>query len=136
VAEELRIDEGLSIPLAEIELRTSRSSGPGGQHANVTESRVEVVCDLDAADLSPDVHERVTARLGRRVRSVSQAHRSQARNRAAAIAGLLARIDDAARVDIERRPTRPSAAARRRRLDAKRRRSATKQDRRRPDDTD
>jgi ribosome-associated protein len=132
----VRTPGGIFVADDSLTVRVSRSSGPGGQHANVTESRVEVVCDLDAADLSPDVHERVTARLGRRVRSVSQAHRSQARNRAAAIAGLLARIDDAARVDIERRPTRPSAAARRRRLDAKRRRSATKQDRRRPDDTD
>jgi ribosome-associated protein len=128
----VRTPGGIFVADDSLTVRVSRSSGPGGQHANVTESRVEVVCDLDAADLSPDVHERVTARLGRRVRSVSQAHRSQARNRAAAIAGLLARIDDA----IERRPTRPSAAARRRRLDAKRRRSATKQDRRRPDDTD
>jgi ribosome-associated protein len=130
----VRTPAGHEIDETSVIFRVSRASGPGGQHVNVTESRVEVVCDLDQAGLPLDVYERVHARLGRFVRSVSQQHRSQMRNRAAALAGLLRRIDEAARVDPPRHPTRPSMAARTRRLDAKRRRSSIKKDRRRPDD--
>ena len=129
----MRTPAGHEIDEAAVIFRVSRASGPGGQHVNVTESRVEAVCDLDKAGLPLEVYERVRARLGRFVRSVSQQHRSQMRNRAAALAGLLRRIDEAARIDPPRRATRPSAGARTRRLDAKRRRSSIKKDRRRPE---
>ena len=129
----LEIRPGVAIPLSEIELRTSRSSGPGGQHANVTASRVEAVLDVAASSLPEDCKRRVQARLGPRVTATAQDTRSQARNRELALERLRDRLDAALRVRRARRPTQPSAAARRRRLEQKRRTSERKRARRRPD---
>ena len=131
----LRVNRELAIPLAEVELRASRSSGPGGQHANVTASRIEVVFDVEAAgSLTPAQRERLLARLGPRVTAVAQDARSQARNRELALQRLRGKLADALRVPKRRRPTRPTAASRERRLRAKRHRSERKRTRRRPDD--
>jgi ribosome-associated protein len=114
-------------------VRTSRSSGPGGQHANVTASRVEAVFDVAASTaLSDEQKRRVMARLGPRVTAVAQESRGQARNRQLALERLAERIDRALRVPRSRRPTKPTKASRERRLDQKRRSSERKQARRRP----
>ena len=133
MAEELRIDDGLSLPLAEIELRTSRSSGPGGQHANVTASRVEAVFDVEASrTLDERQRARLLDRLGPVVTAVAQDARGQARNRDLALERLAAKLAAALRVRRKRRPTRPSRAARQRRLERKRRTGERKRARRRP----
>jgi ribosome-associated protein len=130
----LQPGRGVEIPLAEVELRTSRSSGPGGQHANVTASRVEAVFDVAASrSLTDEQKRRVTARLGPVVRATAQDTRSQTRNRELALERLQSRLSSALAVQRPRRPTKPTAAARRRRLDAKRRRGERKQARRRPE---
>jgi ribosome-associated protein len=137
VAEELRIDERLAIPLAEIELRASRSSGPGGQHANVTASRVEAVFDVTASrSLDEARRVRLLERLGPVVTAVAQDARGQYRNRELALERLAAKIAGALRTPRRRRPTKPSRASRQRRLDQKRRAGERKQGRRRwsPDD--
>jgi ribosome-associated protein len=119
--------------LAEIVLRTSRSSGPGGQHANVTASRVEASFDVRAsAALSEPQRARLLARAGPRVTAVAQDARSQTRNRELALARLSERLERALAVPRKRRPTRPTAASRTRRLDAKRRASQRKLGRRPP----
>jgi ribosome-associated protein len=127
------IRPGVELPLADVELRASRSSGPGGQHANVTASRVEAVLDVTASSLPEECKQRVMARLGPRVTATAQDTRSQARNRELALARLRDRLEAALRVRRARRPTQPSAAARRRRLEQKRRLSERKRARRRPD---
>ena len=133
MAEELVVNRELSIPLSEIELRASRSSGPGGQHANVTASRIEAVFDVESsAALSEAQRQRLRAKLGPRVTAVAQDARSQARNRSLALERLRARLAEALRVPKRRRPTRPSRAAKERRLQGKRRRSELKRGRRRP----
>jgi ribosome-associated protein len=133
VAEELRIEEGLSIPLAEIELRTSRSSGPGGQHANVTASRVEAVFDVEASRVLDEVRRaRLLERAGPTVTAVAQDARGQSRNRELALERLAAKLATALRVPAHRRPTRPTRASRRRRLEQKRRTSERKRGRRQP----
>lgn len=130
----LHIARGVELPLYEIELRASRSSGPGGQHANVTASRVEAVFDVDASQaLDEDTKRRIRARLGPVVRATAQDTRSQARNRELALERLSARLASALVVQRPRRATGPTRAARRRRLDAKRRRGEVKRSRRRPD---
>jgi len=130
---QLRIDAGLAIPLAEITLRTSRSSGPGGQHANVTASRVEAVFDVLASpSLSEAQRARVLARVGPRVVAVAQDERSQTRNRELALARLAERLARALTVPRTRRATRPTRAARTRRLQEKRRAAQRKAERRRP----
>jgi ribosome-associated protein len=130
----LQLGRDVEIPLAEVELRTSRSSGPGGQHANVTASRVEAVFDVAASrSLTAEQKQRVMARLGPVVRATAQDTRSQTRNRELALQRLRSRLASALVVQRPRRPTKPTAAARRRRLDAKRRRGERKQSRRRPD---
>jgi ribosome-associated protein len=130
----LQLGRDVEIPLSEVELRTSRSSGPGGQHANVTASRVEAVFDVGASSaLSEEQKRRVTARLGPVVRATAQDTRSQTRNRQLALQRLRSRLASALVVQRPRRPTKPTAAARRKRLDAKRRRSERKQARRRPE---
>jgi ribosome-associated protein len=137
VADELRIDERLAIPLAEIELRASRSSGPGGQHANVTASRVEAVFDIAASRSLDDARrERLLERLGPVVTAVAQDARGQYRNRELALERLAAKIAAALRTPRRRRATKPTRASRRRRLDQKRRAGERKQGRRRwsPDD--
>ena len=130
----LQLGRDVEIPLAEVDLRTSRSSGPGGQHANVTASRVEAVFDVEASrSLSEEQKRRLTARLGPVVRATAQDTRSQTRNRELALQRLRSRLAGALVVQRPRRPTKPTAAARRRRLDAKRRRCERKQARRRPE---
>jgi ribosome-associated protein len=131
VADELPVRAGLAIPLAEIELRTSRSSGPGGQHANVTASRVEAVLDVASSRALTDAQKsRITARLGPRVTASAQDTRSQSRNRELALERLAARIAHALEVRRPRTATRPTKASKRRRLDAKKRRGELKRDRR------
>jgi len=133
VAEELRVNEGLSIPMAEIELRTSRSSGPGGQHANVTASRVEAVFDVRAsAALEESQRERVLRSAGPVLSAVAQEARGQARNRELALERLAEKLAAALVVPRRRRPTKPSRAARQRRLERKRRAGERKRARRRP----
>ena len=137
MAEELRIDERLALPLAEIELRTSRSSGPGGQHANVTASRVEAVFDIEAsASLDEARRVRLLEKLGPVVTAVAQDGRSQYRNRELALSRLAAKIKAALRVQRPRRPTRPTRSSRQRRLDQKRRTGERKQNRCRPSGDD
>jgi ribosome-associated protein len=134
VDEPLRLGRGVEVPAAEVELRTSRSSGPGGQHANVTASRVEAVFDVAASTaLDEEQKRRIMARLGPVVRATAQDTRSQARNRELALERLRARLAGALVVQRPRRPTGPTAAARRRRLESKRRRGDLKRERRRPD---
>ena len=107
-----------AVPLREVVLRTSRSSGPGGQHANVTESRVEAVFDVAAsASLSEAQKARIMARCGPVVRAVAQDARSQARNRELALERLRARLTHALEVQRTRRPTKPSAGAKARRVE-------------------
>ena len=131
----LRIGRHAEVPLSEIELRTSRSSGPGGQHANVTASRVEAVFDVCSSQaLSDEQRQRIMARLGPVVRAVAQDTRSQARNRALALERLRGRLESALAVQRPRRPTKPTTASRRRRADSKKRRGEVKRLRRPPED--
>lgn len=130
----LRPVRGVEIPVADVTLRTSRSSGPGGQHANVTASRVEailVVAECDA--LSPSQQVRVTARCGPVVRAIAQDARSQTRNRELALRRLEERLARALHVARPRTATKPTKGSQRRRVDAKKQRGARKADRRRPD---
>jgi ribosome-associated protein len=134
VADDLPVRPGLSIPLTEIELRTSRSSGPGGQHANVTASRVEAVFDVAASDALSDAQKaRVTARLGPRVSAAAQDTRSQRRNRDLALERLAARLAHALEVRRPRTATRPTKASKRRRVESKKRRGEIKKARRKPE---
>ena len=129
----MRVTRSVSIPLSEVEVRVSRSSGPGGQHANVTASRVEAMFDVEASTALSDVQKRrVIARAGPRLTAVAQDTRSQARNRELALARLRDRLAAALAVPRKRRPTRPSRAAEERRLEAKRRQAARKRARRPP----
>jgi len=133
----LHIGHGAEVPLSEVEMRTSRSSGPGGQHANVTASRVEAVFDVEASrSLSEEHKQRIATRLGPVVRATAQDTRSQARNRELALERLRSRLAGALTVQRPRRATRPSGAARRKRLDAKRRHGERKRARRRPSPED
>lgn len=133
MADELRIDERLSIPLAEVELRTSRSSGPGGQHANVTASRVEAVFDVEASrTLDEDQRARLLDRAGAVVTAVAQDARGQSRNRELALQRLAGKIAAGLAVPRRRRPTRPTRSSRLRRLEQKRRAAERKRFRRRP----
>jgi ribosome-associated protein len=131
------VTRDVAIPLREITVRASRSSGPGGQHANVTASRIEASFDVAASDaLTEEQKARVLARCGPVVRAVAQDARSQARNRELALERLQARLRHALAVRRARRPTKPTAAARARRLEAKRRQAARKRERRRPPGAD
>lgn len=135
----LHVSRGLVIPAAEIAIRTSTSGGPGGQHANRSQSRVVARFDVaNSPSLGPRQRSRLLARLGPVVDAAAGDSRSQARNRALARTRLAAKLAAALRVDSTRRPTRPTKASVDRRLDAKRRRSTRKQDRRprRPGDED
>lgn len=133
MADALRISERLSIPMAEIELRTSRSSGPGGQHANVTASRVEAVFDVEAtASLDEAQRARLLERLGPVVTAVAQDARGQSRNRELALQRLAAKIAAGLRVQPKRRATRPTRASRKRRLEQKRRTGEKKRRRQKP----
>jgi ribosome-associated protein len=127
------VTRDVAVPLREIVVRTSRSSGPGGQHANVTDSRVEASLDVTSSSaLSEAQRERVLARCGPVVRGVAQDARSQSRNRELALERLRDRLARALAVPRTRRPTRPTGASRVRRRESKRRQSERKRDRRRP----
>jgi ribosome-associated protein len=133
----LRVNERLAIPLSEIVVRASRSSGPGGQHANVTASRVEASFDVLASEsLSETQRRRLLSRAGPRFVAVAQDARSQARNRELALARLAERIAKALLVPKRRRATKPTAASRERRLSAKRRATQRKRERRPPGDAE
>jgi ribosome-associated protein len=133
VANVLVIRPGVVIPMDEIELRTSRSSGPGGQHANVTASRVEAVFDVAATEALSEVQKaRVMARLGPRVTASAQDTRSQLRNRELALERLAERLAHALEVRRPRRPTRPTKASKVRRVEGKKRRGDIKRGRQRP----
>jgi ribosome-associated protein len=133
--ESIRVTPRLAIPLAEIELRFSRSSGPGGQHAQKTETRVEAVFDVEAsATLSAAQKRRLAARAGAVVRAIAQDERSQWRNRELALERLAGAIRGGLRIERRRRRTEPSAEAQERRLEEKRRRAEVKRLRREPPD--
>jgi ribosome-associated protein len=134
MAEILHIRPGLALPLSEIELRASRSSGPGGQHANVTASRVEASFDVAASPtLTDEQRARISAKLGPRVTASAQDTRSQHRNRELALERLATRLAHALEVRRPRTKTRPTRASQRRRVDSKKRRGDVKKTRRRPD---
>lgn len=127
------VNRDVALPLSEVDVRTSRSSGPGGQHANVTASRVEAVLDVASTSaLSEEQRRRVMARCGPRLVAVAQDTRSQARNRELALERLRSRLAAALSVQRKRKPTRPSRAAKERRLDSKKRAGERKRARRRP----
>ncbi len=129
----ISVGPGVPIPLAEVEVRASRSSGPGGQHANVTASRVEAVFDVGASDALTDQQKALLQRrIGDRVTAVAQDARGQARNRELALERLREKLAAGLAVPRRRRRTRPGRAARERRLDAKRRTAERKRARRRP----
>ena len=131
----IRVAEGTEIPVEEIEFRASRSSGPGGQHANVTASRIEAVFDVESSQsLSEQQRALLKRKLGDRVTAVAQDARSQARNRELALERLREKLEAGLRRPKPRRPTKPSRAARQQRLDQKRRTSERKAQRRRPTD--
>jgi len=133
VVEALRIDDRLSIPLGEIELRASRSSGPGGQHANVTASRVEAVFDVEAsATLDEPQRARLIERAGSVITAVAQDSRGQSRNRELALERLAEKIAAGLKVRPQRRPTKPTRASRKRRLEQKRRIGERKRARQKP----
>ena len=125
--ESIRVTRTVELPLSEVDFRTSRSSGPGGQHAQKTETRVEALFDVERSEALSDVQKRrVIARAGPVLRAIAQDERSQARNRALALERLVAQLREALRVPRKRRATKPSQAAVERRLDEKRRRSRLK----------
>jgi ribosome-associated protein len=125
--ESIRVSRSVSIPLSEIELRVSRSSGPGGQHANTANTRVEAIFDVAASTaLTERQKARVVARAGPVLRALAQDERSQARNRVLAIDRLAEKLRVALSVPRRRVPTRPSAAAEERRLAEKRHRARVK----------
>jgi ribosome-associated protein len=132
--ESIRVTRSVVLPLREIELRTSRSSGPGGQHAQKSETRVEAIFDVEASQaLSATQKRRVVAKAGPVLRSVAQDERSQLRNRELAVDRVVAMLRDALRVERRRVPSAPTAASRERRLEGKRRRSEVKRLRRPPE---
>ena len=127
----LHICDGLFIPVSEIEILAMRSSGPGGQHANVTASRIEVVFDVQGSGVLSDVQKaRISAKAGPRVTAVAQDTRSQMRNRELALQRLAQKLREALYVPPKRTKTRPTAGSKRRRLDDKRRRGDLKRSRR------
>jgi ribosome-associated protein len=131
--ESIRVTRSVSIPVSEIELRFSRSSGPGGQHAQKSETRVEAIFDVEASSaLSARQKQRVVRKAGPVLRAVAQDERSQARNRELATERVAQALREALHVERRRRPTKPSAASVQRRLEQKRRRAETKRLRRPP----
>src|SRR5438477_5094621 len=131
--ESIRVTRSVVLPLAEVELQVSRSSGPGGQHAQKSETRVAAVFDVEASTALTDVQKkRVIARAGPVLRAIAQDQRSQSRNRELALERLVEQLRGALRVERKRVATKPSAAARERRMEQKRQRSQTKRLRRPP----
>jgi ribosome-associated protein len=134
-SESIRVTRSVVLPRSEIELRTSRSSGPGGQHAQKSETRVEAVFDVEASSALSDAQKRrVVAKAGPVLRAIAQDERSQLRNKDLATERLVESLREALRVPRRRVPTKPSAASRERRLEQKKRRSQVKQLRRQPPD--
>jgi ribosome-associated protein len=134
--ESIQVHNRLAIPLEEIDFRYSRSSGPGGQHAQKTETRVEAVFDVAASETLSDAQKRrLRRKAGPVVRAVAQDERSRLRNRELALERLATSIRTGLRVERKRRPTKPTAAARERRLEGKKRRARTKRLRQPPDDS-
>jgi ribosome-associated protein len=134
--ESIRVTRSVVLPRSEIELRYSRSSGPGGQHAQKSETRAEAIFDVEASSALTEAQKRrVTAKAGPVLRAVAQDERSQARNRELATERVVEQLREALRVPRARRPTKPTAQSRERRLESKRRRSATKRLRRPPSDS-
>jgi ribosome-associated protein len=132
----IRVTRSVVLPLSEVELQVSRSSGPGGQHAQKSETRVVAVFDVEASNALTEAQKRrVVARAGPVLRAVAQDERSRTRNRELALERLAATLRDALRVERKRVPTKATAAARERRLQGKKRRSQTKRLRRSPPDT-
>jgi ribosome-associated protein len=133
----LQVNRDVAIPLDEVVVRASRSSGPGGQHANVTASRIEASFDVAASETLDETQKRrIIARQGPVVRAIAQDARSQTRNRALALERLAGRLASALEVPRARRPTKPTHASRQRRLEAKRRDADRKRGRRRPSSED
>jgi len=131
--ESIRVTRSVVLPRSEIELRFSRSSGPGGQHAQKSETRVEALFDVESSSaLTETQKRRVVAKAGPTLRAVSQDERSQLRNRELATERLVEQLREALRVPRRRRRTKPTAQARKRRLESKRRRGETKRLRRPP----
>jgi ribosome-associated protein len=131
----IRVAEDTEIPLEEVQFRASRSSGPGGQHANVTASRIEAVFEIEASEaLSDQQRTRLLRKLGPTVSAVAQDTRSQTRNRELALERLREKLVEGLRRPKPRRPTKPSRAARERRLEQKKRRSERKAGRKPPSD--
>ena len=131
--ESIRVTRSVTLPRSEIQLRFSRSSGPGGQHAQKTESRVEAVFDVQASSaLTERQKSRVVGKAGPVLRAIAQDERSQWRNRELAVERLVEQLRSALRVERPRRPTKPTKASRERRLEQKRRRSEVKRLRRAP----
>ena len=125
--ESIRVTRTVELPVSEVNFRTSRSSGPGGQHAQKTETRVEAVFDVERSQALTDTQKRrVVNRAGSVLRAIAQDERSQARNRELALERLVTQLREALRVPRKRRPTKPSKAAVERRLEEKRRRSRVK----------
>jgi ribosome-associated protein len=133
--ESIRVTRSVALPLSEVRFRTSRSSGPGGQHAQKSETRVEALFDVEAsAALSDAQKRRVISRAGPVLRAIAQDERSQLRNRELALERLVEQLRSALHVERKRVPTKPTAAARERRMQGKKRRSETKRLRRAPDE--
>ncbi len=131
--ESIRVTRSVLLPVSEIELRVSRSSGPGGQHAQKSSTRVEAVLDVEASTVLSDVQKRrVTGKVGPVLRAVAQDERSQARNRELAVERLVEKLRQALAVPRRRVATKPTRTARERRLESKRRRARTKRLRRPP----
>jgi ribosome-associated protein len=129
----IRVTRSVLLPLTELELRFSRSSGPGGQHANTAETRVEAILDVEASSALTDMQKRrVVAKAGPTLRAVAQDERSQLRNRELAVERLAEQLREALKVPRRRVATKPTKASRERRLESKKRRATTKQLRRRP----
>ena len=127
----IRVTRSVLLPLSEIELRFSRSSGPGGQHANTSATRVEAVFDVESsASLSAAQKRRVMRKAGPTLRAVAQDERSQSRNRELATERLVEALRAALRVERRRVATKPTAKAHERRLEQKRRRGELKRRRR------
>jgi ribosome-associated protein len=131
--ESIRVTRSVSLPVSEIEIRVSRSSGPGGQHAQKSSTRVEAVLDVEASGALTEAQKRrVAARAGPVLRAVAQDERSQLRNRELAVERLVEKLRAALAVPRRRVATKPTTAARERRLEGKKRRSRVKSLRRPP----
>jgi ribosome-associated protein len=131
--ESIRVTRSVVLPVADVEFRYSRSSGPGGQHAQKSETRVEALLDVESSQALTDAQKRrVLERAGPVLRAIAQDERSQLRNRELALERLVDQLRRALRVERRRVPTRPTEASRERRLEEKRRRSRTKRLRREP----